>query len=189
MILKEFNYMEIEYIYNKYMIIDFPKSELKSLKKIIRLTKLNRYFSYGLYENDELVGYALFVTYKNMILLDYFAILSEKRNSNFGSCGINLISDYFKGKYDIFILECENPKFAESEEDKNIRNKRKRFYEKNGFEVINIEVKVYEVEFILLVKNNKINDLREISNTLYNLYGSMSNEEECKKNIFISLVE
>ena len=70
-------------IYNKRLVNDFPESEVKSLKKIIDMYKKDMYFVYGYYnENGELAGYAFFINdrTKDTVLLDYFAIVPEKRS-------------------------------------------------------------------------------------------------------------
>ncbi len=185
--LRLLNNEEVSVIYNDYMLKDFPREELKSLKKIIRLTDEKKYFSYGVYEDNCLVGYALFMTYENIILLDYFAIIKEKRGNGAGSKVINLLSDYFKDKYDVFILESENPKFSKNESDKNIREKRIKFYEKNGLIKTDIKSKVYGVDFVIFIKNDKIKNNAKIVELLNNLYISMANEEKWKENVFISL--
>ena len=75
-------------IYNKRLVNDFPESEVKSLNKIIDMYKKDMYFVYGYYnENGELAGYAFFINdrTKDTVLLDYFAIVPEKRSSGIGS--------------------------------------------------------------------------------------------------------
>ncbi len=185
--LKKLDINGLENIYNNYMLKDFPKEELKSLKKITRLAQKEQYMGFGIYDLEELVGYAFFMTFENIILLDYFAILEDKRSSGIGSIAINILSDYFKDKFDVFILESENPSFAKNLEDKAIREKRIRFYEKNLFTKTAIKAKVYGVDFTIFVKNDKINDNGKIANLLYNLYVAMSTKEKCEENVFIGL--
>ncbi len=184
--LKQFNIEETKYIYNTYMLVDFPSSELKSLKKIVRLMGLGKYLSFGVYEGETLIGYAFFMTNENIVLLDYFAILKDKRNGGYGSKSIALLSDYFKEKFDVFVLESEDPAFGKNKNDIVIRQRRVNFYKKNKFKVTNIVSKVYTVEFVIFSKNDKIKDENEVAKGLYNLYVAMSNEEKCKENVFIT---
>ncbi len=185
--LKKFNIEDTKHIYNTYMTVDFPSSELKSLKKIVRLMELDKYFSFGVYEGENLVGYAFFMTNENMVLLDYFAIMKDKRNDGYGSKSIALISDYFKDKYDVLVLESEDPNFGKNETDKKIRQRRVNFYKKNNFKIAEIESKVYTVEFVVFTINNKLKNTNEVAKALYNLYVAMSNEEKCRENVFISV--
>ncbi len=183
--LKQFNIEETRYIYNTYMTVDFPSSELKSLKKIVRLMELGKYYSLGVYEGECLVGYAFFMTNENIVLLDYFAILKEKRNGGYGSKAITLISDYFDDKFDVLVLESEDPAFGKNNVEKEIRQRRVNFYKKNRFKVAAIEAKVYTVEFVIFTINNKIKKDSDVAKALYKLYVAMSNEEKCKENVFI----
>ncbi len=185
--LKKLDINGLENIYNTYMIMDFPKEELKSLKKITRLAKDDQYIGYGLYEAEDLVGYAFFMTFENIILLDYFAIINGKRGGGIGSEAINIITDFFKDKYDVFILESENPDYAKDSEDKEIREKRIRFYEKNLLVKTDIKAKVYGVNFTIFIKNDKIKNIEKTANLLYNLYVAMGTKEKCEENVFIGL--
>ncbi len=186
--LRQFNYEETKCIYNEYMKVDFPSSELKSLKKILRLMELNKYFTYGVFDGDVLLGYAFFMTNEKMLLLDYFAILKEKRNDGIGSKSIGLISEYFKNKYDVLVLESEDPAFANNDSDREIREKRLCFYQKNNFEIAKIEAKVYGVEFVIFTINNKIGNDEIVARLLYNLYEAMSDKEKCRENVFIKAI-
>lgn len=185
--LKKMNLTEIENIYNNFMLEDFPKSELKSLKTIVRLYKLNKYFAFGIYEKDEFLGYALTMTSENIVLLDYFAIKKDDRNKGYGGLALNLITNYFEENFDVFILECENPKFYSNEMDKEKKQGRINFYLKNGFVKTSIEANVFTNEYIVLSKNNKTISDKEIAKAFFKIYVAMSNEEISRKNVFINL--
>ncbi len=186
--LKKLNTEETTYIYNEHMKVDFPPYELKNLKKILRLTSEEKYLPYGIYENNELMGYALLVTFKNIVILDYFAIFKEKRNGGLGAKAINLISDYFKDKYDILILESDDPNFFEKQEDKELCERRIEFYKRNGFEQVMIKVRAYEGDFIILATNDKIKDVNKIVELYLGLYVSITNEQKCKENVSVTLI-
>ena len=98
-------------IYNKRLVNDFPESEVKSLKKIIDMYKKDMYFVYGYYnENGELAGYAFFINdrTKDTVLLDYFAIVPEKRSSGIGSEFLGKIKEKIADSGNRLILEVEN---------------------------------------------------------------------------------
>ncbi len=186
--LREFNAVETKNIYNTYMVEDFPSSELKSLNKILRLMEEKKYISFGVFEGETLVGYAFFMTNENIILLDYFAILKNKRMGGYGSKSLTLISEYFKNKFDVLVLESEDPTFAKDEVDRTTRERRINFYKKNNFEVASIEAKVYSVEFVIFTKNDKVRNDEVVAKLLYNLYVAMSNEDKCRENVFIKAI-
>lgn len=87
---------EIKKIYNEHIVTDFPASEVKPLKQMLEKRENDQYFVYGMYENredscgrkyDELAGYAYFIKCRNqdVYLLDYLAIVKDKRSKHLGS--------------------------------------------------------------------------------------------------------
>ncbi len=186
--LKNLNTEETTFIYNEYMKEDFPPYELKSLKKMLRLTSEGKYQPMGIYENNELVGYAYLVNYENIVILDHFAILKNKRNDGLGAKAINLLSDHFKDKYDIFILEADDPDFFERQEDKDLSERRIGFYKRNGLTQVMFKVTAYEADFIILATNDKIKDPKKIMELYVGLYVSITNEQKCKENVSVKLI-
>lgn len=180
---KILNEDEVANIYNNYLLKDFPPNEVKGLNKIIRNTKKDNYVSYGIYKNDEFVGYAYFVKNNKTIMLDYFAIIKDKRASGLGSEVLKRFIDEFKTKYSTFLLESEDPLFAVNSSDKIIREKRIEFYEKNGCEKINFKSKVYGVNYVLFTLFNY--DDTNILEQYKDIYISMSDLEKFKQNIVI----
>ncbi|MFV0519920.1 MAG: GNAT family N-acetyltransferase [Lachnospirales bacterium] len=185
--MKKLELIDLENLYNKLLVEDFPKEELKSLKKLTRLSKTDEYISYSIYDGDFFVGYALFMTCKNMILLDYFAIVKDKRGMGYGSKALELIKTYFKDKYDILILESENPLCAKNSEDKIIRENRVKFYENNGFIKTDIKAIVYDVDYTIFIAKDTIQDMDKVAKLLYDVYIAFATEEKCRDNVFISL--
>ncbi len=186
--LRKLNTEETTFIYEEYMKVDFPPYELKRLKKILRLTSEEKYQPLGLYKAGEMVGYAFLVNYKNMIMLDYFAILKDKRNDGLGAEAINLLTEYFKEKYDVFVLEADDPEFFEKQEDKDLCERRIGFYKRNNFNQVMFKVRAYEAEFIILVCNDKINDVNKLAELYIGLYVSITNEQKCNDNVSVRLM-
>ena len=57
--LKACTLNEITEIYNTYLVVDFPKNEVKPLSRITELYEKQLYFAYGLYGDDHaLLAYA-----------------------------------------------------------------------------------------------------------------------------------
>ena len=84
---------DIEFIYKNYMINDFPKDELKPLSMIKKSISKNQYVCLGIYSHEELSGYAFFVCLDKFCLLDYFAILSDRRGTGIGSSFLELLKN------------------------------------------------------------------------------------------------
>jgi L-amino acid N-acyltransferase YncA len=79
---------EITDIYNEHIVTDFPASEVKPLSQMLRKREQGQYFVYGMFEdNGELAGYAYFIkcSNKDVYLLDYLAIVKNKRSKHLGS--------------------------------------------------------------------------------------------------------
>ncbi len=186
--LKKLNSEETSYIYNHHMTVDFAPYELKQLKKILELTREGKYQTLGIYENDELIGYGFLVNYKNIIILDYFAIFKEKRNGGLGAKAINLITDYFSDKYDVFLLESDDPDFFEKQDDKELCERRIDFYKRNNFTEVMFKVTAYKGDYIILATNDKINDVKRLADLYLGLFISITNEEKCRQNVSVRMI-
>jgi GNAT superfamily N-acetyltransferase len=137
---------EIEVIYKHYMKADFPEAELKPLTKIQNMTKDGYYEPYVLYEAGALQGYAFFVTGGEFCLLDYYAVLEEKRGGGYGSRFLKMIHRHYKEKGGIF-FEVERPDEAVNAEERGIRERRIAFYRKNGLKETEIRPRVFGVGY------------------------------------------
>lgn len=157
MYIKELTREQIELVFNKYMIEDFPEDELKPLKRIIEMLDEGIYFAAGLYEdNDALAGYAYFVkdSVNKTALLDYFAILKENRCKGYGSVFFDNVKPFLK-KHDVdnLYLETENVDFAKDEADKQIRIRRIAFYEKNMLIMSQVRSQLFGVDYRIMNLN------------------------------------
>lgn len=164
------NVDEITSVYNTHMIYDFPDNELKPLNSMLTSVSAGIYDCIGFFENNELLGYAFFVRLEDYYLLDYFAVVENKRNLGYGSMFLRLLSEYLSNAKSI-IIEVENPKFATSDIELNVMNRRMDFYRRNGFVSTDVEVILFGVRFVLLVPeslNTFTSDkLREIYKSHY----------------------
>ena len=96
--IKKLENTEITSIYDTYMKQDFPSDELKPLSHILKSMEEGYGFSLGLYEEERLAGYAVFILCEETrcALLDYFAILSDRRGEGLGHRAFPLFGNYFK---------------------------------------------------------------------------------------------
>lgn len=117
--------------YEKFLKKDFILDEIKPLENIITLIKNDRYKVYGVFQNNEMIGYASFWKKKNinLVLLDYLGVSEKYRNKGFGSKILTLIREML-GNIP-YVVEAEIPTKDNPEEDK-IRKRRIKFYERNG---------------------------------------------------------
>ena len=80
--LNELNREELSALYRSQMTRDFPPQELKPLKSMLELMEGGRYQALGLFDEDDLLGYALVWREPGVpfALLDYLGTLPGVRN-------------------------------------------------------------------------------------------------------------
>lgn len=163
-------------VYQKHMLHDFPSSELKPLKLILRGMDKGNYECLGLMQTDTLLGYAVFVRLHNDYLFDYLAIVEEYRNQKYGSAFLKAIAEYY-AEADSVIGEVEDPECAKNDNLRMLQERRYQFYLRNGYVDTGVRVKLFGVDFcvIKLAKSNCDNkvDFQVMSND-----GGKSNQQE-----------
>lgn len=148
--IKEMNKEQLDNLYEEHLVFDFPKEELKSLAMLQSYMDKGQYTVYGMYEEDELLAYAMFVHLEghNISLLDYFACNRNKRSCGYGTKMLGMLQK--AADVDGFIIEVESVRTAANEEEVALRERRIAFYERNGLRRTNIRTCVYGVEFEIL---------------------------------------
>ena len=169
MILKQLTNQEIKYVFNHHLVHDFPKNETRPLQSIYDLKDQNRYFCYGAYNHNKLVGYAFFTksSHDNEFLMDYLAVTLHNRGQGYGSKIIQLIKKEFKNE--IVFAEVEAIKDHLDKSILEIRNRRISFYKRNGFKQSDVDSIVYGVHYAMIylssttlspsIMYQKVNDL------------------------------
>ena len=148
------NYGQIEEIYNSQMDKDFPVNELKPLIAIQKALEEGIYECYGLFSGRFLLGYAFFVKSERNYLLDYFAVTQVYRNKGYGSVFLNRLAGIMTDA-DCVICEVDDPDKGESPKEKELRERRKDFYLRNGFYMTTVRSCVFGAEFQLLTATKK----------------------------------
>jgi len=164
-IIKELSDSELLEMYEKYINEHFPADEVKPVETIERMLAEDFYYGLGLYDASEdfeeemekdwleklpLMGYAFFVkdTKENMLLLDYFAVLEEYRNSGWGSIFLDKMRDIAED-YKGILLETEDIDFSKDEEERSLRERRDGFYTRNGVVKTDVKSKLFGVNFAI----------------------------------------
>lgn len=146
---------ELTEIYNAYMKQDFPPSELKPLSHITRSMEAGYGFSLGICADKELIGYGVFILCEETkcALLDYFAILKNKRGEGLGHRAFSLFEEYFtrnlpetEGLY----IESERVSAAENEEQQKLRERRIAFYRSCGCDMTDLQAVLFGVDYSVL---------------------------------------
>lgn len=168
--LKKLKFDKIYEIYNTHLIFDFPEDEVKPLSRIKAMYEDDYYFAYGLFDKDELLGYAYFVEADDAVLLDYYAVVEEKRNFGYGSIFLNVLKTELS-YYKTIILESEYTDAARNEEEKEIRTRRISFYKRNGMIETNIQTILFGVHYSIFTSNEMSDE--EVRATLALIYNKM----------------
>ena len=151
--IRELSKDEIRLVYDTHMKDDFPPSELKPLRMILHAVKKQRYLCFGAFQSDEIIGYA-FVAFvpgakERTYLLDYFAVRKEMRGQGSGSKILPAVSAALP-KARGMVLEVEDPATAGTAEEKEVREKRIRFYLRCGAVDTQVNAWLFGVEYKLL---------------------------------------
>ena len=141
---------EIHTVYHVYMIDDFGEMELKPFARIEADFAAGKYEGYGLFEGKMIISYALFViTDTGVALLDYLGVREDLRDQGYGTKTLQMLEPELT-KYDMMIVEVENPAYATDEEDRTEKERRIAFYTKNGFVPTGVDVPLFTVEYTIL---------------------------------------
>ena len=120
---------EFNIIY-KDMLAQFPKSELKSYEKFLKLFGEN----YILYKvvDGEFAGYIILFEYGDFIFIDYIAVLKQFHSKGLGRKILSLLKDIYPEKKGCF-LEVEPPDISNPDTIRRIN-----FYTKNGAQQLHV---------------------------------------------------
>lgn len=148
---------EIAEIYDVYMKQDFPSDELKPLSHILKSEEKGYGFSLGIYEKAELIGYAVFILCEETkcALLDYFAIVKERRGGGLGHHAFSLFAAYFQEnmpQIEGLYIESERVSAAENEAQRITRERRISFYRSCGCEMTALRSVLFGVDYSVLYK-------------------------------------
>lgn len=183
---------EISQIYQTYMKQDFPPSELKPLNHIIKSAKEGYGFSVGIYEEEALTGYAVFILCEETkcALLDYFAVLKDKRGGGIGHQAVTLFETYFREnlpQIEGLYIESERVSAAKDEKQRSVRERRIAFYRSCGCDMTKLRSVLFDVDYSVLYKSFGNAGNGASREALDALYRKMFKQEHYAK--FVSLTE
>ncbi len=157
---------QLNNIYELYMKA-FPKIERKPFSVISDKQKEGTVDILSIENEDgEFIGEAITVKYKDLVLLDYFAIDPEKRSAGYGSLALKLLHKRYDKKR--FILEIERDDVECDNKEQRI--KRKNFYLKNSMQLMDYNVCLFGVEMNILTYNCSVT-FEEYHDIFINVFG------------------
>lgn len=136
----------------KLYLSSFPKYERKPFALMQLWEKLGKMEILCIGSDTDFGGLVITVLYRDLVLIDYFAVCEEIRGTGIGSQAIDLIRERYKGKR--IFLEIEST--LKPCKDLSIRKRRKSFYLRNGLTECGISVMLFGVEMELLVFDKSV---------------------------------
>ncbi len=103
-------------------------------------------------EKNTFVGLVIMILYKNLAILDYFAIDENMRNLGYGSAVLSLLNERYSNK--CMILEIEDPDVPSENTPDRIR--RKGFYLRNHMALMPFRVNLFGVEMLILTNGKSV---------------------------------
>ena len=165
-LIEAINQSHLEKIQNLYNEA-FPSAERKSFSRLIQTRdKGNAEILAIENENNDFLGLAITAMYKDLVLLDYFAILPTQRGAGIGSKIFQSLKQKYANKR--FFLEIERTDIPA--DNQHQRQKRKAFYLKNGMSNMPFFVNLCGMEMEILANNCKL-DYEEYFSLYHNLFG------------------
>lgn len=132
---------------------DFPANERKPLRLIEESFDTGFMEGYGFFRTEQetsvLLAYALFVSIRDVLLFDYYAVIPECREKGVGSYFLNELKEKLADK-ECVIGEVENPDYCEDPDERRVMERRIDFYLRNGLRDTGASGKVYGVEYRFL---------------------------------------
>ena len=183
--LEEIDFTEFKNDIYKYYLELFPKNERRTLRQIeIPYTK-NIMKLVKILDDDITVGFLIYNTLQEnkYIQLDYFAIFKEFQNKKYGTEAIKIFKKFFK-EYDGIYGEIEKAGLGQDELDNKKRERRIKFWENLGFELLDFDLELFGVIYtpcIFKLKDIKV-DCDEIMNSAFEIYRALLGEEKVRKN-------
>ncbi len=176
--VKKLDIETVEEIYNKYLVHDFPANEVKPLENIKTMWEMDGYEAYGYYDEGILKAYAFMCKEPSsrFVLLDYLAVVSDLRGQGIGSSILKNLKMAMRDELAI-IIETEDALKAINQEQKDERNKRDKFYERNGVIKSGFSAAVYSADYrVWYVPLDESVDEEDIYDAYHEIYRFMLSE-------------
>ncbi|MBR6706905.1 MAG: GNAT family N-acetyltransferase [Clostridia bacterium] len=171
------DFSQVEALYRIRLKEDFPPDELKPLDSMRRSWGKDAYECYGLFDGDDVLGYAFFVRRERDFLLDYFAIAREHRDRGLGTLFLRQLADRIRGA-NCAVCEVQDPDKAVNEKERIERERRLRFYLRSGFRKTELTSVLFGVNYrILEMPGTQAHTLQQVREAYTELYRRTLPEE------------
>lgn len=188
--IEKLSLLEGKEIYYKKLVKDFPACEVKPWEKIEQFAKNGLYEMFGMWEKDTMLAYAFVAAdiSKKYLLMDYFAVSENSRGKGYGRYFLEHFWEVYPEASRV-IFEVEDVAAAVNEQEKNIRERRIRFYEGAGLQRYPVYAKVYDAFYQLMFfqKSGKMPEIEEITEGYKDLYQMILGTEKMAAHMEISI--
>ena len=152
--VEELTLAQLRALYFGRMREDFPPDEIKPLSAIERAFARGEYVCFGAMDGEDSLAYAFFIKLgegeSGFALFDDFAVKKEARCTGVGSAFLQALMAGPLKSMAAVLLEVDDPACAWDEEERDIRNRRLRFYLRNGLQDTSVTAVVFGVQFRIL---------------------------------------
>lgn len=153
----------------------FPEIERKPISLIEEKVAEGTSEVFAIMDGDEFVGFAIYVIGEKLVLLDFFAILPEKRCEGYGSKVFPLLMTHYPEKH--FLLEIEDPNAVGLEpEELDARKRRRAFYLRQNMVEMPFLIDLFGVEMEVLTDGHRL-DFPEYHGLIRGIYGPIIDEK------------
>ncbi len=176
LVLRDMSPDEMRETYLGHMIHVFPENELKPCDSIYREMLENKYLACGLYAGEVLVGYVFTacIPGREQLFGQYVVVKEEYRSMGVGAVMMDKVMEHYSN-YRCFMADVEDPEYPVDDEDKVQRERRMRFYTRNGFRRTRVKGHVYGVDYEVIVRDISAHpDDEEVFDAANAIYESMA---------------
>lgn len=143
----------------------FPGLDNVTIEKIISLQENKNCHAYAAYDNEQLVGFIVYISMDNNVYIAFLAVDKNCRGKGYGTKILTTVMNYYKDKYTnpYFILDVEKPR--ENAENLGQRKARIKLYERLGFYLTDIAIEYHDDYYLFMTneENIRIEDHKEFS--------------------------
>ena len=170
--LRDMSPDEMRAAYLGHMINVFPENELKPCDSIYQEMLEDKYLACGLYNKDDLVGYVFTacIPGRPQLFGQYVVVKEEYRSKGKGALMMDKVMAHYSG-YRCFMADVEDPDRPTDAEDRIQRERRMRFYTRNGFRRTRVKAHVYGVDYEVIVRDISAHpsdeEVYEAANAIY----------------------
>jgi len=185
--LRELTDSQLRELYLGEMKKAFPPDELKPLKAMEGLRAQGKYDALGLFEGEELLGYAMLWLEPGIpfALLDYLGVIDGKRSRGLGSDLLKLLGEHYAHYRGIF-GEAEAPENG-APEGEPLRRRRLEFYHRNGFRYGGYDCALFGVHYQTLILGEQDVTPQELLRVHQDIYGNYMPEHIYRRFIQLPL--